>query len=75
MILIYRLRHYWSLAENNKINNLNEDGSLALNTTYTGNKTQALVLGDLFKLFMVVCSEVKCLFYTEIMLQLFEQNY
>lgn len=32
------VRHYWSLAENNKINNLNEDGSLALNTTYTGNK-------------------------------------
>ena len=32
------VRHYWSLAENNKINNLNEDGSLALNTTYTGNR-------------------------------------
>ena len=32
------VRHYWSLAENNKINNLNENGSLALNTTYTGNK-------------------------------------
>lgn len=32
------VRHYWSLAENNRINNLNEDGSLALNTTYTGNK-------------------------------------
>ena len=32
------IRHYWSLAENNRINNLNEDGSLALNTTYTGNK-------------------------------------
>ena len=32
------VRHYWSLAENNKINNLNEDGSLSTNTTYTGNK-------------------------------------
>lgn len=32
------VRHYWSLAENNKINNLNEDGSLALNTTYSGNR-------------------------------------
>ena len=32
------VRHYWSLAENNKINNLNEDGSLSTNTTYTGNR-------------------------------------
>ena len=32
------VRHYWSLAENNKINNLNEDGSLSLNNTYTGNR-------------------------------------
>ena len=32
------VRHYWSLAENNKINNLNEDGSLSPNTTYSGNK-------------------------------------
>ena len=32
------VRHYWSLAENNKINNLNEDGSLSPNTTYTGNR-------------------------------------
>ena len=28
------VRHYWSLAENNKINNLNEDGSLAQTPTY-----------------------------------------
>ena len=32
------VRHYWSLAENNQINTLNSDGSLAPNTTYTGNK-------------------------------------
>ena len=32
------VRHYWSLAENNKINNLNEDGSLSPNTTYSGNR-------------------------------------
>jgi hypothetical protein len=32
------VRHYWSLAENNKINNLNEDGSLSINNTYTGNR-------------------------------------
>ena len=32
------VRHYWSLAENNKINNLNEDGSLSPNTTYSGDK-------------------------------------
>ena len=32
------LRHYWSLAENNKIHNLNEDGSLSTNTTYINNK-------------------------------------
>ena len=32
------VRHYWSLAENNKINNLNEDGSLSPNTTYSINK-------------------------------------
>ena len=32
------VRHYWSLAENNKINNLNEDGSLSTNTTYIGNR-------------------------------------
>lgn len=32
------VRHYWSLAENNKINNLNDDGSLSTNTTYTGNR-------------------------------------
>ena len=32
------VRHYWSLAENNKINNLNEDGSLSLNNTYAGNR-------------------------------------
>lgn len=32
------VRHYWSLAENNQINTLNADGSLAPNTTYTGNK-------------------------------------
>lgn len=32
------VRHYWSLAENNQINTLNTDGSLAPNTTYTGNK-------------------------------------
>lgn len=32
------VRHYWSLAENNKINNLNTDGSLSPNTSYTGNK-------------------------------------
>ena len=32
------VRHYWSLAENNKINNLNEDGSLSTNTTYTDNR-------------------------------------
>ena len=32
------VRHYWSLAENNLINTLNEDGSLATNTTYSGNK-------------------------------------
>lgn len=32
------VRHYWSLAENNKINNLNEDGSLSTNTTYTSNR-------------------------------------
>lgn len=32
------VRHYWSLAENNKINTLNTDGSLTPNTTYTGNK-------------------------------------
>ena len=29
---------FQSLAENNKINNLNEDGSLSPNTTYSGNK-------------------------------------
>ncbi len=32
------VRHYWSLAENNKINNLHEDGSLSPNTTYSGNR-------------------------------------
>lgn len=32
------VRHYWSLAENNKINNLNEDGSLSTNATYSGNR-------------------------------------
>jgi hypothetical protein len=32
------VRHYWSLAENNKIHNLNEDGSLSTNTTYINNK-------------------------------------
>jgi hypothetical protein len=32
------VRHYWSLAENNKINNLNEDGSLSPNITYSGNR-------------------------------------
>ncbi|UGS23227.1 DUF5916 domain-containing protein [Flavobacterium channae] len=32
------VRHYWSLAENNKINNLNEDGSLSTNSTYLGNR-------------------------------------
>jgi len=32
------VRHYWSLAENNKINNLNEDGSLSTNTSYSTNK-------------------------------------
>ena len=32
------IRHYWSLAENNKINNLNEDGSLSTNATYLGNR-------------------------------------
>lgn len=32
------VRHYWSLAENNKINNLNQDGSLTENTTYSSNK-------------------------------------
>ena len=32
------VRHYWSLAENNQISTLNQDGSLAPNTTYTGNK-------------------------------------
>ena len=32
------VRHYWSLAENNQINTLNEDGSLSTNTTYIGNK-------------------------------------
>lgn len=32
------VRHYWALAENNKINNLNEDGSLSTNTTYLGNR-------------------------------------
>jgi len=32
------VRHYWSLAENNKIFNLNTDGSLAENTTYSSNK-------------------------------------
>ena len=32
------VRHYWSLAENNQINNLNNDGSLSPSTTYIGNK-------------------------------------
>jgi hypothetical protein len=32
------VRHYWSLAQNNQIKTLNLDGSLAPNTTYTGNK-------------------------------------
>jgi hypothetical protein len=32
------VRHYWSLAENNQINTLNDDGSLSTNTTYIGNK-------------------------------------
>ena len=38
MNLNLSIRHYWSLAENNKINNLNTDGSLSPNTSYTGNK-------------------------------------
>lgn len=32
------VRHYWSLAENNQINNLNQDGSLSPNTSYATNK-------------------------------------
>jgi hypothetical protein len=32
------VRHYWSIAENNQINTLNEDGSLTPNSTYTNNK-------------------------------------
>jgi hypothetical protein len=32
------VRHYWSIAENNQINTLNEDGSLSPNTTYSNNK-------------------------------------
>jgi hypothetical protein len=32
------VRHYWSVVENNSINNLNLDGSLSQNTTYLENK-------------------------------------
>ena len=32
------LRHYWSIAENNGVYNLNDDGTLVKNTTYTIDK-------------------------------------